>query len=243
MSGPKSEPTLTEYRRKYFTGAGRTARIALGDTPSVRRHVSMTLDRLGLAPGARVLELGCGLGRFTEHLLARGYAVTALDLSDFLVDRLRSTLGGSGQLTAVAGPAEALAALTPGPFDAVTGFFFLHHLERLEPVFDAIAGVLVAGGRLAFCEPNAFNPLVYLQVTFTPGMSWKGEVSIPKMRPAVVFPLLETRGFVEIVSSRYGMLPPVIANTALGGTVERGLEWMPPLRPLSAYRTFHARRG
>jgi SAM-dependent methyltransferase len=229
-----------EYHRQYFSGAGRHVRIAPGQTLCVRRHVANTLDPLRLAPGARVLELGCGLGRFTEPMLERGYHVTALDLSEALVDGLRARFGGSGRLTTVAGPAEDLASLAPGPFDAVVGFFFLHHLTDLAPIFDGIARVLTPGGSVAFCEPNAFNPLVYVQVTFTPGMSWKGEPAIPKMRPGVIFPLLRERGFTRIASSRYGMLPPLVSNTGPGARIERALEWIPPLRPLSAYRTFHA---
>jgi SAM-dependent methyltransferase len=35
-----------------------------------------------LAPGCRVLDLGCGTGRLTRELLARGFAVTAVDNSE-----------------------------------------------------------------------------------------------------------------------------------------------------------------
>ncbi len=231
------------YQRRYFLGTGRTSRIRLGETRCVTRHIAKTIDPLHLPRGARVLELGCGLGRFSASLLTRGYRVTALDLSDVLVRRLRQTFDDHDNLVAaVAGDAADVAHLAPGPFDAVVGFFFLHHLATFEPVFDGIARVLAPGGQLAFCEPNAFNPLVYLQVTFTPGMSWRGEPSISKMRPSVIFPLLRERGFSQIESSRYGMLPPVIANTETGGWLERGIESLAPLRPFSAYRVFRAAR-
>lgn len=234
---------LLEYRRRYFSGRGRDTRIAPGVTPAVTRHFSRAIDGLGLEPGARVLELGCGLGRFTELLLQRGFDVTALDLSDELIARLRADLPGAARLTAIAGRAEDLTQLVSGRFDAVVGFFFLHHLPRLEPVLTAARDVLVDGGRLAFCEPNGWNPLVYLQVTLTPGMSWTGEPSIPKMRPAVVFPILRGLGFDDVRTQLYGALPPAISNTSLGGRLERGIEAIAPLRPFSAYRTFSARRS
>jgi SAM-dependent methyltransferase len=237
----RSPSRSVEYQRHYFDGHERTPRIALGRTPAVCRHVAETIDPLGLPNGASVLEIGCGLGRFTDVLLDRGYAVTALDLSAYLTDRLRATLGRSERLTVVTGRAEDVPDLAPGPYDAVVGFFFLHHLPQLEAVFEAASRVLAPGGRLAFCEPNAFNPLVYLQVTFTPRMRWKGEPSIPKMRPAVVFPMLDRIGYREIETHRYGMLPPAVANTRLGGRAERAIEALPPIRPLSAYRVFRAR--
>lgn len=237
----KTPSPMLEFQRGYFSSQERTVRIALGDTPCVRRHLAETLDRLHLPEGARVLELGCGMGRFTGTLLARGYTVTALDLSEFLIARLQEAYGSTGRLTAIAGRSEDAASLVEGGFDAVVGFFFLHHLQPLAPTFDAIRKVLRPGGQIAFCEPNAFNPLVYLQVTFTPRMSWKGEPSIPLMRPSVIGPLLAERGFSSFTSNRYGMLPPRIANHAIGGKIERALEAIPPLRPLSAYRVFHAR--
>lgn len=228
-----------EYQRGYFASAGRTRRIALGVTPCVQRHFARTIDPLGLRPGARVLELGCGMGRFTQLLVDRGFEVTALDLSPYLVERLRDELPDA-RLTVVAGRAEDVAGLAPGPFDAVVGFFFLHHLSRPDETFAAARSVLAGGGRIAFCEPNAFNPLVYLQVTLTPSMSWRGEPGIPRMRPAVVFPALDRRGFTGMRTDVYGALPPVIANTAPGGLAERAIEWIRPLRPLGAYRIFAA---
>jgi SAM-dependent methyltransferase len=242
--GPEDRPVPDNgYQHRYFVGAGRLSRIRLGETRSVRRHFAKTIDPLQLPQGARVLELGCGLGRFSELLLARSYRVTALDLSDELVGRLRQTLGGHDNLVAaVTGDAADVSRLAPGPFDAVVGFFFLHHLATFEPVLDGIARVLAPGGQLAFCEPNAFNPLVYLQVTFTPGMSWQGEPSISRMRPSVVVPLLRERGFSRIETSRYGMLPPAIANTGTGEWLERAIESVAPLRPFSAYRVFRAAR-
>ena len=240
-----TEPSADEleYQRRYFTGRGRTRRISLGATRCVRRHFARTIDPLRLAAGARVLELGCGMGRFTQLLLDRGFEVTALDLSPYLVDRLRHELAGAERLTTVAGRAEDVASLVDldkGPFDAVVGFFFLHHLRRPDDVLAAARSVLSGGGRLAFCEPNAFNPLVYLQVTLTPGMSWQGEPGVPQMRPSVVFPVLERLGFRDLRTDVYGALPPIVSNTATGAMLERGIETIRPLRPLSAYRVFSA---
>jgi SAM-dependent methyltransferase len=229
-----------EYQRRYFSHDGRTRRISLGETRCVRRHFSRTIDPLDLRPGARVLELGCGMGRFTALLLDRGFEVTALDLSQFLVDRLRSEFAGVGRLTTIAGRSEEVAGLVTARFDAVVGFFFLHHLAGFDETFAAARSVLLPGGRLAFCEPNAFNPLVYLQVTFTPTMSWKGEPSVPKMRPSVVFPALTRHGFRRLRTDVYGALPPAIANTGSGAMAERAIESVRALRPFSAYRIFSA---
>jgi SAM-dependent methyltransferase len=235
-----SSPNDVDYHRRYFVGRGRDRRIALGATRCVRRHFARTIDALRLAPDARVLELGCGLGRFTALLLERGFRVTALDLSPYLTDRLERSLA-SPKLTVATGRAEDLATLVTGSYDAVVGFFFLHHLAEPDDVLAAARSVLAPGGQIAFCEPNAFNPLVYVQVALTPGMSFKGEPGIPRMRPSVVFPILRRLGFEDVRTDLYGALPPFLANTGPGAAAERAIELIRPLQAISAYRVFAAR--
>jgi SAM-dependent methyltransferase len=232
-----------DYHRGYFVGQGRTRRIALGETPSVRRHVAHTIDPLNLRPGAHVLELGCGLGRFTEVLLNRGFECTALDLSNYLIDGLRDTLGGSPRLTPIVGRAEEVDVLAPGPFDAVVGFFFLHHVLDFDALFGAISRVLAPGGRIAFCEPNAFNPLFYLQMTLTPGMSWKGEPSVSKMRPGFLCPVLRNLGYEAIDCSSHGAFPQLLSNWPAGAQLESAIERMLSFSPFRAFRVFRARWG
>lgn len=187
-----------------------------------------------------MLELGCGLGRFTGPMLELGLEVTATDISPELVRSLAERLGGRPGLTVVAAPAEELGDQVEGGFDAVVGFFFLHHLRRLEPVLGVCRRLLRPGGRLAFCEPNGLNPLYYLQVTLTPGMSWRGEPGVPKMRPRVVLPALQAAGFERTAHSSYGFLPPRLAMTRPGRRIERVLETSQALRGLRAYRVFAA---
>ncbi|MFO1197277.1 MAG: cyclopropane-fatty-acyl-phospholipid synthase family protein [Burkholderiaceae bacterium] len=58
-----------------------------GDAPELTLEAAQTakyrriLDELALAPGASVLEIGCGWGGFAEHALADGLRVTGLTLS------------------------------------------------------------------------------------------------------------------------------------------------------------------
>jgi SAM-dependent methyltransferase len=48
-----------------------------------------TLTRRGAAPGSRVLDAGCGTGRYAFELARRGYAVDGVDLSPQLVAEAR----------------------------------------------------------------------------------------------------------------------------------------------------------
>jgi SAM-dependent methyltransferase len=48
------------------------------------------IDALGITPGTRVLELGCGTGSMTELLVARGADVVAVDGSARMIARART---------------------------------------------------------------------------------------------------------------------------------------------------------
>ncbi|MEM7125590.1 MAG: class I SAM-dependent methyltransferase [Chloroflexota bacterium] len=50
-------------------------------TQSWREEVDFLEQQLGLKPGKRILDVGCGAGRHTVELARRGYQVTGLDFS------------------------------------------------------------------------------------------------------------------------------------------------------------------
>jgi len=159
-------------------------------TPYVRRHVDELVAASGLARGASVLEVGCGMGHYTFELAERGLVVEGLDLSPVLLERLRGYAGDRRSLPLhcadVLDPPEALL----GRFDGVVGLFTLHHLHDVEGSIASMARLLRPGGRFAFVEPNAFNPLYYVQIAVTPGMSFRGERRLTSMRAGVILPAM-----------------------------------------------------
>src|SRR3989442_6659282 len=72
---------------------GDPERIWGWDTPAGRiraqRRAALISDGAHLAPGVRVLEIGCGTGLFTEMLARSGAKIFALDLSAELLAHAR----------------------------------------------------------------------------------------------------------------------------------------------------------
>jgi SAM-dependent methyltransferase len=207
-------------------------------TPYVRRHVDELISGTGLAPGASVLEVGCGMGNYTFELIRRRLAIEGLDLSPVLLDRLRAYADEHTSL-----PLHCADVLDPPAelldrFDGVVGFFTLHHLHDLEGSIRAMARLLRRGGRFGFVEPNAFNPLYYVQIAATPGMSFQGERRLTSMRPGVIVPAMRAAGLIDVTVRRYGFFPPFLANRRKGRVFEKALEQIGPLRPVSAFQLF-----
>lgn len=81
----------------------------LGQNFLIDRNALLAIVDAGLgaapAPGARVLEIGPGLGVLTEEMLGRGARVTAVEKDPVLAERLAGALGSPPGLTVVEGDA------------------------------------------------------------------------------------------------------------------------------------------
>jgi hypothetical protein len=81
-----------------------------------------------------------------------------------------------------------------------------------------------------------------VQIALTPGMTWKGDGGLRRMRPSVVLGAMRRAGFVQVRCHRYGFLPPLLANTRVGAAIERALERARALEPLRAFQVFSGRQ-
>ena len=236
---------LEEHNRsqvRYFERAGKEAMKPV-DSPYVNGQVDELVRFAGLAEGAHVLEVGCGMGRYTLPLAERGLRVEGLDLSQALLDRLEDFDDGRHDLALHCLDVLDAPAHLGQRFDAVVGFFTLHHLHELEASFAAMARLLRPGGRIAFLEPNPLNPLYYVQIALSPGMTWAGDKGILQMRPRTVFEAMRTAGLDDRALRRFGFFPPFVANRRWGSRAEDVLERFPLWRPLLPFQLFCGQAG
>lgn len=112
--------------------------------------VEAMLEASGVRPGARILDVGCGVGWTSEFLARAGYEVLGVDLVPANVEAARER--GSGARFAVADMDEL--ALDEPPFDAALLFDALHHSARQPDVLAGIARHLRLGGALLLGEPT-----------------------------------------------------------------------------------------
>lgn len=209
----------------YYTGR-HSPRVdpARWHTPYAQRHLDVVLAAARIAPGDRVVDVGCGPGKYTVGLAARGYDVTGLDLTPALLQQLREAAPG---VTAVEGDLVDPPAQLHGTFDAVTGFFVLHHLDDLDAAVAGGQRLARPGGRVVFIEPNAWFPGFYVQVTLTPGMGWRAEKGIVHMRAARLRRAAAAAGLRDVEVTTFGAFPPALANKAWGRLLEARLESVP----------------
>jgi SAM-dependent methyltransferase len=103
-------------------------------------------------PDGRTLEVGCGEGRVTRDLAARGHRVTALDASPTL---LRAAAGRDPAGEYVLGAAEALP-FADATFALVVAYNVLIDVEDMPAAVREAARVLRPGGAACVCVPHPF---------------------------------------------------------------------------------------
>jgi SAM-dependent methyltransferase len=108
------------------------------------RYTGWTPEMLA---GKRVLDVGCGAGRFAEVALAAGARVVALDYSS-AVDAARANLAPHPRLEVVQGDVYRLP-FAPSSFDFVYCLGVLQHTPDVGGAFAALPAQLRPGGRLA----------------------------------------------------------------------------------------------
>ena len=181
-----------------------------------------------LPPGASVCEWGSGLGRFSRLLLEDGLKVDAIELSPQQSAEARAALAAYDGLAVHCGDVADVLDGMPGGFDAMVGYFMLHHLPELERYFRAAHRALRPGGRMVFVEPNPFHPLYPVQIACTPGMRWQAERGIYRLTPAGLRRAATAAGFAGVRIERYGSLPRAPCNWLARWRRERLLEPLVP---------------
>jgi SAM-dependent methyltransferase len=97
------------------------------------------LQAMGSIAGARILDAGCGNGRYARALMAKGADVAAMDLSRGMLHNLH------GLFACLQADAEALP-IANGSVDRVLAAHMLYHLPHPERALAEFARVLSPAG-------------------------------------------------------------------------------------------------
>ena len=149
--------SLEDRLRRQWTEA---AQDWIGQDQAVRTGMldSWMLDALGDVRGKRVLDIGCGEGRFSRLLAGLGAEVTGVDLTEPLVERARRlAVGGDEYLV---GDAETLEGIADGGFDLAVSYIVLVDLLDYRGSIRAAHRVLRPGGKFVVCNVHPMRSAV-----------------------------------------------------------------------------------
>ncbi len=176
---------------------GEGARLALMSQlldPMHRRHI----ESLGVGPGARTLEVGCGNGSISAWLAERvapGGQAVAFDLDLSLVD-VKAPRLELRQGDIVAGPVD------PGNFDLVTARAVLHHVTDAEAAIRNLVASVAPGGSILLIEPD-FLPVSVaeppeVRAFWSGWLAWSREAGIDYHIGRTLAPRLAALGLEQL---------------------------------------------
>ncbi|MCM3746762.1 class I SAM-dependent methyltransferase [Paenibacillus pasadenensis] len=122
------------------------------------QEVAQLAARLDIQPGARIADIGCGMGRHSLALSRLGYIVVGMDLSEALLEEANRQNSG-GEVEFVQGDMRKIPLEDEG-FDAVvnlfTSFGYFERDEEHIEVLREIRRILKPGGRflIDFLNPD-----------------------------------------------------------------------------------------
>ena len=180
----------------FFDGLAATAVYDVFTPATNERIVGACLDFAGLKGPARLLDLGCGSGVFTNILARRGFEAIGVDISEAMIKRAKQTYP---RLAFEVGDAERLGFANE-TFDGVLLSGLIHHFPDPSACLSEVHRILKQDAPFAAFDPNRQNPFMYLyRDPSSPFYSNKG-VS-PNERPVLPRQLehqLRTAGFESI---------------------------------------------
>ena len=144
-------------------------------TRGTAQEVEFLVEELGLQPGDRVLDVGCGPGRHANALGALGVEVVGVDISERFLEVARSAappgvtyLRADARDLAFDGEFDAAISLCQGAFGLSGGPASEQGpgpppLDPDLPILDGMARSLRPGGRAAFTAFSAYFQVRFLE--------------------------------------------------------------------------------
>ena len=147
----------TQGRYPIARRAGEIERLDI-QGEALAADAGVMLDLIGVAPGWRCLDLGCGPGGIMELMSARvgaGGRVIGLDRDGVFLDhaRRRAAEAGAGNIELVAGDVYA-SGLPAGSFDLVHSRFVASTAGQPERLLAEMIRLARPGGTVALQEPD-----------------------------------------------------------------------------------------
>lgn len=155
---------------RLVLGPSMTYSCAVFETPAddleaaQARKYELICQKLGLEPGMRLLDVGCGWGGMAMHA-ARHHGVNAVGvtLSAEQADAGRKLVADSGLAGQVEIRQQDYRDVTDGPYDAISSIGMFEHvgLSKLKEYFSRLASLLGTDARLlnhAISRPRTTRP-------------------------------------------------------------------------------------
>ena len=136
----------SEHERATAAGYDRWAASYDDHDPSTELDEPFLLEHLQPYPGCRILDVGCGTGRYLRRLAPLHYRIVGVDLSRKMLARAREQIGARTDICLVQASAGCLP-FEPASFDRIMSGLVVDHLASAKLWFENLSTLLTRKGR------------------------------------------------------------------------------------------------
>lgn len=141
----------TEYWNRFYSS-----------NPAIEHPSLFAKEVIKQMGGGNLLELGCGNGRDSRFFAMNGINVTAIDASDYVIEKLQKECASDDKLTFICDDFCCTRALFMGQYDNCYSRFSIHAINEKQQA-ELIENVYISlkdGGRF-FIEVRSVNDELY----------------------------------------------------------------------------------
>ena len=209
-----------------------TAYLRYSFTKGTEQEVGFLIEALGLEPGMRVLDVGCGPGRHAHALGARGIEVHGIDISERFVELARAEAPAGvtferadARSLPFADEFDAAISLCQGAFGLADWGSDVAKLDPDTDVLDGIARALKPGGRAAVTAFSAYFQVRHVEAM---GSEFHAERGVNHERTTIkdeqgvdaehdLWTTCFTPRELRLMAERAGLRPDAIWSVTPGG--------------------------
>ncbi len=140
---------MVAYDKRYFESPEGAGNAFLRET----RDLPYLVGALAPEPGDRILDVGCGFGRFSELMAGHGATVLGIDVSEYAIGQAKTKDNHEGRLSFSV--MNALEMDFDSQFDKILCFHFVEHLTVADgrTLLRNLHRALKSGGTLVLGLP------------------------------------------------------------------------------------------
>ena len=125
---------LTEYYNNYDEDGRLTSKHGAIEYLTTMKYIYKYLT-----PGARIIEIGAGTGRYSHALAREGYSVDAVELVEHNIDIFKQNTADGESITVTQGDARDLSAFADGMYDVTLLLGPMYHLFNEDDALKALS--------------------------------------------------------------------------------------------------------
>jgi ubiquinone/menaquinone biosynthesis C-methylase UbiE len=126
--------------------------------PLIALEENVTLDLIGEVRNQRVLDVGCGTGRYCELLAKRGAKVVGIDPSSKMLECAKGKITPDCKFELHLGKIED-ADFPDNHFDLIVSALTLGHIPELGPVIKKVSRIIKSRGQLIVSDIHPYWPI------------------------------------------------------------------------------------